>query len=201
MAWKLEKWMTDVFPGESNIYSAYRELPFRELAIVSGAVLDLAMAELISLRLADYPKEVEAFLGLNKDGRAPVGTMGARIQLALLLEILTEEDAGVLRALKEVRNAFAHRVNVSFLSAEVQGHVQNLYRLLFERSERLRSKGLLKGSTSQLRMIKPHLSQSAEACAGLVLAVLAVYQAYFHRIHGRVLRVGKSYAGGREVAL
>jgi len=70
MAWKIERWLAEVFPGEKEIYSEYRELPPRELAIVCSAVLDVALAELLSLRLAEHGKEVEEFLGANGDGRA-----------------------------------------------------------------------------------------------------------------------------------
>lgn len=51
MAWKTEKWMRDVFPGNDSIYEEYRSLPRRELAVVVGAVLDSASAELLSKRL------------------------------------------------------------------------------------------------------------------------------------------------------
>jgi hypothetical protein len=56
MAWKIERWLAEVFPGESEIYSEYRSLPPRELAIVSAAVLDIALAELLAVRLADHKK-------------------------------------------------------------------------------------------------------------------------------------------------
>ena len=52
MAWKIERWLSEVFPGEDEIYAEYRSLPPRELAIVSAAVLDVALAELLSLRMA-----------------------------------------------------------------------------------------------------------------------------------------------------
>ena len=71
MAWKIERRLADTFPGEQNIYSEYRSLPPRELAIVSAAVLDVALAELLSLRLNGQSNEIEEFLGLNADGRAP----------------------------------------------------------------------------------------------------------------------------------
>jgi len=61
------------------------------------------------------PDEIETFLGLNEDGRAPVVSFGARIQMALLLGIITKEDAAVLRAIKKIRNAFSHRVKLTFL--------------------------------------------------------------------------------------
>jgi len=95
MAWKIERWLAEVFPGETKIYQEYRGLSPRELAIVSAAILDSALVEIIALRLGGGPeKEVEAFLGADGDGRAPVGSFGARIQLALLLGIIT---GGMLR--------------------------------------------------------------------------------------------------------
>ncbi len=89
-----------MFPERENIYSEYRNLSERELAVVAGAVLDIGLADLIALRLAEMPDEIETFLGLNEDGRAPVASFGARIQMALLLGIITKEDAAVLRAIK-----------------------------------------------------------------------------------------------------
>src|SRR5687768_433997 len=115
MTWKTERWLDEVFPGESQIYSEYRTLSPRELAIVAAAVLDVALAELLVLRLSPYDKEAQEFLGLNGDGRAPTGTFGSRIQLGLLIGLLTPEDASILRVIKELRNLFAHRVDVSFL--------------------------------------------------------------------------------------
>ena len=53
MVWKVERWLADVFPGEANVYSEYKDLPPRELAIVAAAVLDSALAEILALRLRD----------------------------------------------------------------------------------------------------------------------------------------------------
>lgn len=74
MAWKIEKWLSDVFPGPSHIYEEYRNLTRRELAIVAAGVLDLGLAQLLSIRLAGDDREREEFLGLSGDGRAPAGT-------------------------------------------------------------------------------------------------------------------------------
>jgi hypothetical protein len=57
MAWKIERWFSQLFPGENNIYAEYRGLPPRELAIVAAAVLDVALTELLALRLADDEKD------------------------------------------------------------------------------------------------------------------------------------------------
>jgi len=194
MAWKIERWLAEVFPGETEIYAEYRSLPPRELAIVSASVLDVAIAELLALRLADREKEVEEFLGVNGDGRAPAGSFGARIQLALLVGLLTPDDAATLRTIKELRNLFAHRVRIDFLSPPVLKATTRLHTLWLKRSEALIQAGAMSGTTEQLMEIARHLPKVAEAGEGLLLSVFTVYQAYFHRMHGRVQRVGDALA-------
>lgn len=190
MAWKIERWLAEVFPGESKIYSEYRGLPPRELAIVCAAVLDVALAELLTLRLADREKDLEEFLGLNGDGRAPAGTFGARIQLALLVGLLTPNDAAALRAIKDLRNLFAHRARINFLTPAVVKTTTRLHAVWLEHAEALIKAGGLPGSTKHLTEIARHLPTLPEAGEGLLLAVFTVYQAYFHRMHGQVRRLG-----------
>jgi len=194
MAWKIERWLADVFPGEAEIYSEYRSLPPREIAIVSAAVLDVALAELLALRLANLEKEIEEFLGLNGDGRAPAGSFGSRIQLGLLVGLLTPEDVAILRTIKELRNLFAHRVRVNFLSPPVLKATTKLHTLWLSRSEALIESGAMSGTTKHLKDIARHLPLVAEAGEALLLSVFTVYQAYFHRMHDRVQRVGNAIA-------
>jgi hypothetical protein len=192
MAWKIERWMSDVFPGEANIYSEYRALPPRELAIVAAGVIDVALAELIALRLADYPKEAEEFLGLNADGRAPAGSLGARIQLALLIGAITPEDATILRTVKSLRNLFAHRIRIDFLSPVVLKETKALLAAWERRAEGVRCPHSRTASSDQLADLRKHLPAHTEAGAGLLLAVLSVYQAYFHRLHSKITRCGRN---------
>lgn len=194
MVWKIERWFAEVFPGETEIYAEYRSLPSRELAIVSAAVLDVAIAELLALRLADREKEVEEFLGVNGDGRAPAGSFGARIQLGLLVGLLTPDDAAILRAIKELRNLFAHRVRIGFLSPSVLKTTIKLHALWSRRAETLVQAGAMSGTTEHLAEIARHLPNMAEAGEGLLLSVFTVYQAYFHRMHSRVQRLGDALA-------
>lgn len=190
MVWKIERWLSEVFPGEEDIYSEYRALPQRELAIVCAAVLDVALAELLWLRLRECGKESEEFLGLNGDGRAPAGSFGARIQLGLLVGLLTPDDAATLRAMKELRNLFAHRVKVTFLSPPALKLTTKLHGLWLKRNEALVQAGALSGSTKSLAKIAKHLPTVEEAGEGLLLSVFVTYQAYFHRMHRRVVRIG-----------
>ena len=191
MVWKVEKWLTDVFPGKEKIYSEYQSLSPRELAIVSAAVLDIALAELISLRLNDLSSECEDFLGLDGDGRAPVASFGARIQLALLVGLITSDDAAVLRAVKKLRNQFAHRVRVHFLSPAVLKATKNLHGAWLARMTRLSHVRTSDIELAGYRKLGRYLDSVPDAGAGLLLAVLTVYQAYFHQIHGTVIRVGE----------
>ncbi|MGZ3236382.1 MAG: hypothetical protein ACXWIN_00225 [Burkholderiaceae bacterium] len=190
MVWKIERWLAEVFPGETRIYAEYRGLTPRELAIVTAAVLDVALAELLALRLANHEKEVEEFLGLNGDGRAPAGSFGARIQLGLLVGLLTQEDAAALRIIKEIRNLFAHRVRIDFLSPPVLKATTKLQALWLKHTEALIYAGVISGSTKHIAEIGKYLPKLSEAGEGLLLSVLTVYQAYFHRMHKRVQRIG-----------
>ncbi len=204
MAWKIERWLADVFPGENSIYSEYRSLSPRELSIVSAAVLDVALAELLVLRLRDESKEIEDFLGLNGDGRAPVGSFGARIQLGVIVGLLTPNDAAILRTIKGLRNLFAHRVKINFLSPSVLKITVNLHSLWMARNNALIEAGVMSGSTTQLEDLGRHLPRVAEAGEGLLLSIFTVYHAYFHLMHSRVQRIGAAIEkaeGGADINL
>ncbi len=156
MAWKIERWLSEVFPGEDRIYSEYRSLTRRELAIVAAGVLDVALAELLSKRFIDVPNEYEEFLGLNEDGRAPCASLGARIQLSLLLGLIVPIDADILRTIKNIRNKFAHRINVDFTSDNVKPLVLKLHERFKERTLFLIEGGLIKGSVDGLDSMPPN---------------------------------------------
>jgi hypothetical protein len=192
MAWKIERWLAEVFPGENHIYAEYRGLPPRELAVVAAAVLDLALAELLTLRLDEQAREVEEFLGLNGDGRAPAGSFGARIQLGLLVGILTPQDVAALRTIKEIRNLFAHRVRVNFLSPPVLKATTRLHSLWLQRTEALLKAGSISGTSKHIKELGGHLATTPEAGEGLLLSVFTTYHAYFHRMHGRIQRLGSA---------
>jgi len=186
MPWKIEKWMLQVFPGADNIYSEYRGLSRREIAVVAAGVLDLAIAELVSKRLLDLPNEYEEFLGLSEDGRAACGTFGSRIQLALLVGVITPADAGLLRSIKAIRNKFAHRITVDFNSPQVVPLVVRLHGQWRARVSQLSHDTR---AVESLDEMKPLLQSNPEAGAGLLLAVFCVFQAYFHRLYDRVDRI------------
>jgi hypothetical protein len=193
MVWKTERWLADIFPGESNIYSEYRSLSPRELSVVCAAVLDAALAEILSLRLDGPPKEIEEFLGLAGDGRAPAASFGARIQLGLLVGVLTRDDAEILRRIKELRNLFAHRVRINFLSPAALKITKRLLELWVNRTKALTDAGLLDSSLDRHTEIGRLLSTVSDAGEGLLLAIFTTYQAYFHRMHHKFRRSAKQF--------
>ncbi|SRR6266545_3356770 len=188
MARKLETWITDIFPGATKVYENYRDLPARELVIVVATSFDIALVDLLYLRMKGDTKEVEEFLGINGDGRAPCGSFGARIQLALLLGVITAEDAKLLRIVKSIRNTFAHRVHASFNKEPALKDTYKLFDQLKEQSTRLIKLGLLNGTGTEIQdePIRPLLDKTPAIGEGIYIAIAAIYTAYFHRLHDEV---------------
>jgi hypothetical protein len=172
--------MEELFPGKVNIYSNYRELNAREFAVVACAVIDAAVAELISLRLRDAKNdELESFLGVNNDGRAPCASLGAKLQLGYLLGILTESDLYVLRGFKNIRNKFPHSVNASFSNNDLILLVTNVHKLWLKRAKQLIEKNIISGTTNELESLADQFESEPEACHGFLLGVFCIYASLF----------------------
>ena len=126
MARKIESWEKEIFKDSKNFTSNHSELKGRELVIVASSILDIGLAHLIEKRLHQNKNELEDFLGLDRDGRAPLGSFGAKIQMAFLLKLVTDEEMVAYRAMKAIRNRYAHEVNRTALSKEVNLDIQKL---------------------------------------------------------------------------
>jgi len=150
--------------------------------------LDACLAELLCARVIDLPKEAEAFFGLNGDGRAAGATFGARIQLAALLGIIQPEDAEVLKAVKNIRNAFAHRVKVDFTSPELRKYMRALFEL-YSSLRLVKGRDAPVGRLHELGELESHLDQTPEAGAVLFLAVFCLYKERFHSLSALNKRV------------
>ena len=187
MDWNFEKWFDEVFPGEDNLLSEYYKLPSRELIIVCSAVIDVALAELISLRLKKDNAEIVKFIGANGEESAPIGSLGAKIQKAYSLNIITKEDVNILRLLKNIRNIFAHRVNVDFKSEKVIKCFQNLADAWKEKVGSVKFKG--ENKSEQFDELISFKSKDEADCICLLLVIFSVYQAYFYRIRKTIPRI------------
>jgi hypothetical protein len=183
MAWKIERYLGEVCAGGEHPDESYDHLGPREFAIVACAYIDVALAELLALRLRDDAKEAEEFLGANEDGRAPAGSLGARIQLAYLLGLLNENHVRGFRALKALRNYMAHRVNTSLLAPKAQAclepiriHWQELVARPESKFEDLQPiiRGSRKSEAEALRMVKFHFWMAQIALRGVREHVIRV---------------------------
>jgi hypothetical protein len=190
VAQRIEKWLEEVFPADTrSLFSEYESLRPRELVIVAASVTDVALAELISKRLMDYPKEQKDFLGLDEDGRSPCASFGSRIQLALLLGIILVDDAETLRAIKALRNLYAHRVNVRLSEKDglkcslrlLEAYKRILIRMLPKREQEIEN--------IDLEEIKRKMRESEETACLFLRTVLGMLQLYFRDIHGNMQRI------------
>src|SRR5581483_8478271 len=100
---KIEDWITQVYEGSQKIGEKYGSLKGRELGIVAAAVLDNGLAHLIEKKLRNDGGEVGSALGLDGDGRAPLGSFGSRIQMAYLLGLISADEMALFRAFKQIR--------------------------------------------------------------------------------------------------
>lgn len=131
---KIEDWSLEIYNGPANLSEKYDKLSGRELVIVASSVLDIGLAHLIEKRLRNDPKEIEGFLGMDGDGRAPAGSFGSKIQLAYLLGLIDQSQRDVLRAIKQVRNIMAHKVKRNLTSPDANREIQKLIPLFTELS-------------------------------------------------------------------
>jgi hypothetical protein len=141
------------------------------------------------MRLKADPKESEDFLGISGDSRSPCASFGAKIQLAYLIGLITDDDAAVLRLIKNIRNNFAHRVKADFNSDEIIPLMLKLNEQFRAQSNRFFVSGFLTGHLHGQDPIKRHLRSCPEAGAGLLLAVFTVYQAYLHLLSTKICRI------------
>lgn len=116
---KHESWAGSKFPEPHKLSQLLLSFSPREQVIMVSSFLDSLLGDLIAKQLLQNEKEISSFLGFDGDGRAPVASFGARIQLAYLLSLIDDNELKALRAVKKVRNAFAHRVVCSFDDEDV----------------------------------------------------------------------------------
>jgi hypothetical protein len=187
MAWKIEQWMRQLYPGKKRLFSEYGKLKPREIVLVTASVIDAALAELLSRRLNYHSKEIESFLGLNADGRAPAGSFGARIQLALLVGLISDTDAKVFRHVQNIRNEFSHRVSVDIDSPHILQEIVKLCELLIACCPKTKN-GLkaAKALSSLLQQIKRKPRKAKE----LFETILVSYQMFFEKAYWKIERVG-----------
>jgi len=177
-AWKIERWLAEVYKEEGALIDAWGPLSARELVIVACATLDVALAEILSLRFVDDANEATDFLGADDDGRAPAGSFGARIQLAYLLGIIPKDAVQTLRALKKLRNLMAHRVGAGLLGEKEQACLEQFRSQAQAAVPRVDNPPVLEAIIRE--------SRSSEQAASFIILVgcLAIHSALYHDMQG-----------------
>jgi DNA-binding MltR family transcriptional regulator len=104
----------------------FHDEPDRVIAVVGAAYLDAMLERLFRSALIDSEDEVGKLL--RPDG--PLGSNGARVQTALCLGLITDDQCSDLKRIAKIRNLFAHDfTNVSFDTDPIKGHCAALKRL------------------------------------------------------------------------
>lgn len=96
---------------------------------------------------------------------------------------LTENDLKILRGFKNIRNKFAHSVNVDFSKEEIIKIVKNIHASWVEMAKAIASKTELPINIESLKSAAEYFEEEPEACHGFLLGIFTIYQAYFHRKH------------------
>ncbi len=90
----------------------------RAVGIVAAAIVEQRLTEAIKARFVQNTTLLARMFDI---GNGPLGTFGAKIDVGLLLGVLSAEGRNDLRAMKDIRNAFAHRLDVaSFDHAKIK---------------------------------------------------------------------------------
>ncbi|MCX8477705.1 MAG: hypothetical protein MT490_18095 [Sphingomonas sp.] len=83
------------------------EVDDRSCAIMGGALVEECLEIAIRCRILDPGKTIAD--GWFRGPNAPFGTFSAKIQMGLALAIYGPQNHGRILAVKDIRNAFAHR--------------------------------------------------------------------------------------------
>lgn len=101
----------------SNAIEQWGELSDRDFAVAGCAVLDANLTHLLQKRLADLPKIAEGFFGLGDNIKdAGALALASKAELAALVGLITPEYVRYLKAFMRIRNHFAHRVVMDFMT-------------------------------------------------------------------------------------
>ena len=95
----------------------------RVIAVIGAAYLDSMLDKLFRAALIREPDEVDKLLRPD----APLGSNGARYQLAFCLGLITRDQRDDLKLIAKIRNAFAHDFKISsFATSPVREHCAEL---------------------------------------------------------------------------
>ena len=119
-------------PGEDTPRQMIEELigeSDRACAIVGVAYLDDLLLQILEQYLVENEEAYRDLLDLD-NANALLSSFGSRIIMACAIGIISPTDLKVLRKLKEIRNRFAHRMDMTFSHSKILSLIQGLQDLL-----------------------------------------------------------------------
>jgi hypothetical protein len=191
---KIESWTHLVIDEAQDLALSLIGYSEREVVIITCSMIDSLLADLLTTGLRNHEKEIEMFLGLDGDGRAPLGSFGSRIQAAYLLKLIDDADLKIYRILKDIRNRFAHHVVVSFGDATIVAKIRVLTEFVRDRGPRDVKPKREYLSKEKFSQALAEYNYSKDACIGYYVGVAAMqikrlHEAYADRTkaagHGR----------------
>jgi DNA-binding MltR family transcriptional regulator len=103
----------------SEAFSQLENDSDRAVGIVAGAIVEQRLTEAIKARFVQNDTIIKRMFDISN---GPIGTFGAKIDLAFLMGIISTEARTDLRAMKDIRNSFAHKLEIdSFEHQEIKG--------------------------------------------------------------------------------
>ncbi len=112
-----------VFDAVDRVKDEFASASDRAAAIVGASFLEEVSAQLIRAHLAPHAK-TDATIWT---GSGALATFSARIDIALRLGLIGEDEHARLHQVRKIRNDFAHRLEVrSFEDSSVRDHCRNL---------------------------------------------------------------------------
>jgi hypothetical protein len=101
----------------SNAIEEWNNLSDRDFVVVGCSVIDAGLTHLLQKRFADLPEIAENFLGVGeKMEGGGASTLSSKAELAALVGLITANDVKYLKAFMRIRNHFAHRVVMDFMT-------------------------------------------------------------------------------------
>ncbi|WP_226736119.1 hypothetical protein [Microvirga lenta] len=93
----------------------------RGLVLLGASMLDELLRRLLESRIRE---EVADELLLSD---RPLGSFSARVKICYGLDLITDREFKALEYVRKIRNAFAHKIDVSFETQSLRNLCENLY--------------------------------------------------------------------------
>jgi hypothetical protein len=121
---RIEDW-SEIYAQRDQLLEELKGHTRREIAVVAAAVLDSALAALLSKRFCGPKEKIEHFLGITGE-ETPASTFSMHTKLAQFVGLLDQPEIEALNHVREIRNRMAHRLKVE-KDPEVFKHLRPLH--------------------------------------------------------------------------